>query len=329
MTVGTQTAVTDPSGDASLSLLYNPGITSATTDYPNVKVTAAGYFGTTIALLRVDFGGFANPPSCVLEKKPLKDVTVTVDGGATVTLVDGDGKSYMETDTDGDGRVTLPNVSVPTAGAVTVEANGHTVTVPVTVDAAGNMSPSDLTLHEVRVTVVEAGATPEKVIAGATVTAGGQSVTTGADGVATLYLVGGVTYRDLKAEAAGYTAISGQTLAVDAAGVASPAKIELAKAGSHSVNFTVDKGAAVTVSDPTNGSHAATAGPNDTQVSVPGVPDVATGGTVTVTAGGKAVTVPVKVENGVASPSDLTLHEVRVTVVEAGATPEKVIAGGR
>ena len=209
---------------------------------------------------------------------------------------------------------------------MTVTAGGKTVTVPVKVEN-GVASPSDLTLHEVRVTVVEAGATPEKVIAGATVTAGGQSVTTGADGVATLYLVGGVTYRDLKAEAAGYTAISGQTLAVDASGNATPSRIELAKAGSHSVNFTVDKGATVTVSDPTNGSHAATAGPNDTQVSVPGVPDVATGGTVTVTAGGKTVTVPVKVENGVATPSDLTLHEVRVTVVEQGATPEKAIAG--
>ena len=332
VTVGTQTAVTGPSGDASLSLLYNPGITSATTDYPNVKVTAAGYFGTTIALLKVDFGGFANPPSCVLEKKPQKNVKVEVDGGATVTLVDSDGKSYTETDTDGDGRVTLPNVSVPTAGAVTVEANGHTVTVPVTVDAAGNMSPSNLTLHEVRVTVVEAGATPEKAIAGATVTVGGQSVTIGADGVATLYLVGGVTYRDLKAEATGYIAISNQTLAVDANGDATPSRIELAKVGSHSVNFTVDKGATVTVSDPTNGSHAATAGPNDTQVSVPGVPDVATDGTVTVTSGGKTVTVPVKVENGVASPSDLTLHEVRVTVVDKDGQPIEgatVTAGGQ
>ncbi|MBB1536846.1 MAG: T9SS type A sorting domain-containing protein, partial [Bacteroidia bacterium] len=292
---------------------------------------AVGYFDTIIALLKVDIVGFPDPTYCVLKKKPLKNVEVKVDGGATVTLVDGDGKSYTETDTDRDGSVTLPNVPVPTTGTVTVEANGKTVKVPVRVDKDGNMSPSDLKLYQVTVKVVELGATPEKPIAGATVTAGGQtSAATDADGVATLHLVKGVDYEDTKAEASGYTERTVK-LEVKADGSVKPDKIELAKTGSHSVNFTVDKGATVTVSDPINGAHTATAGPNDTQVSVPGVPDVATGGTVTVkaTVDGqeRVVTVPVKVENGVATPSDLTLHVVTVKVVEKDASPEVLIAG--
>ena len=101
---------------------------------------------------------------------------------------------------------------------------------------------------------------------GAAVTAAGAqaSAATGADGVARLYLVKGGDYEGTKAEAAGYTARTVK-LEVKADGSVAPSEIALAKAGSHSVSFTVDKGATVTVSDPTNGSHTATAGPNDTQ----------------------------------------------------------------
>ena len=321
VTVGAQTVETNSNGKASLSLFYNTPATGVTTDYPNVKVAAVGYFDTIIALLKVDIVGFPDPTYCVLKKKPLKNVEVKVDGGATVTLVDGDGKSYTETDTDGNGEVVLPNVPAPTKGTVTVKTtDGKSVEVPVTVDANGAMSPKDLKLYPIKIKVVELGATPEKPIADATVTAGGQtSAKTGADGVATLYLVKGVDYEGTKAEASGYEDGTVK-LEVKVDGSVAPSEIALAKAGSHSVNFTVDKGATVTVNDPTNGSHTATAGPNDTQVSVPGVPDVATGGTVTVTATidgqERVVTVPVKVVNGDATPSDLTLRAVTVRVVD-------------
>ena len=316
--IGAQKVKTDETGVATL---YHVG------DVKDVKFEKTGYRSATLAHARA---GVQNLN--FVELLPaLPDVTFTVSPGATVTINNGNGKSYEATAEAGKTEVKVPSVpDIATGGTVTVKAavdgQERVVTVPVTV-TNGTASPNDLTLHEVRVTVVELGATPEKAIAGATVTAGAQvSATTGADGVARLYLVKGVNYEGAKAEAAGYTARTVK-LEVKADGSVAPSEVALAKAGSHSVSFTVDKGATVTVSDPTNGSHTATAGPNDTQVSVPGVSDVATGGTVTVTAGGKTVTVPVKVENGAATPSDLTLHEVRVTVVEAGATPEKVIAG--
>ena len=153
-----------------------------------------------------------------LTKKAATPVTVTVNDGAKVTLVDAGGTSHEETDTDRDGRVTLPNVPVPTAGTVTVEANGHTVKVPVTVGADGTMSPNDLKLHEVTVKVVEQGTTTR--IANAKVTIGGQEATAGTDGVATLHLVVGVTYRDVQAEAAGYTPLTAGVLEVQAGQVA-------------------------------------------------------------------------------------------------------------
>ena len=331
VTVGTQTAVTGPSGDASLSLLYNPGITSATTDYPNVKVTAAGYFGTTIALLRVDFGGFANPPSCVLEKKPLKDVTVTVDGGATVTLVDGDGKSYTETDTDGNGEVVLPNVPVPTEGKVTVTAtvDGETrvLEVPVTVGADGKMSPEDLTLRTVTVKVVDGQS--HQPIKGATVTIGGQtSKATGADGVATLYLVRGVTYTGVTAAAAGYLTSDEKKVAVDADGAATPDEIALTKKALADVTVTVKdgvtnvEGATVTLVD-VDGKEYQEVTDGNGQAVMPKVP-VPTEGTVTVEKGGDVVTVPVTVDaDGVMIPTTVDISsadivEVWVKVVEKG-----------
>ena len=98
---------------------------------------------------------------------------------------------------------------------MTVTAGGRTVTVPVKVEN-GVASPSNLTLHEVRVTVVDKDGQP---IEGATVTAGGQtSAATGADGVATLYLVGGVTYTGVKAEAVRYATATVDELKVTVMG---------------------------------------------------------------------------------------------------------------
>ena len=328
VTVGTQTAVTDPSGNASLSLLYDPNHVSVTTDYPNVKVTAAGYFGTTIALLKVDFGGFPAPPTCVLEKKPLKNVEVKVDGGATVTLVDGDGKSYTETDTDGDGNVTLPNVPVPTVGTVTVKTtDGKSVEVPVTVDADGKMSPKDLTLHPVTVAVVDGQS--HQPIKKATVTIGGQtSKTTGANGVATLYLVRGVTYTGVTAAAAGYLASDEKEVAVDADGAATPDEIALTKKALADVTVTVKdgvtnvEGATVTLVDVDGKEYQEVTDGNGEAV-MPKVP-VPTEGTVTVEKNGLVVTVPVTVDaDGVMTPgtvdlSDANIAEVTVKVVEKG-----------
>ena len=246
-------------------------------------------------------------------------VVFTVNGGATVTI-NGNGGSYTATAGASDTQVTVPNVPLPTEGKVTVTSGGHTVEVPVKVDAGGVATPSDLTLHPVTVTVVEQGTTTG--IANATVTAGGQtSAKTGGDGVATLYLVREVTYSDLGATAMGYNGISGQTLTVNGGGLATPDKIELAKAGTHSVAFTVSPGATVTVKDGSNVTHTAQDADNDGSVTVPGVPEITTGGTVTVASGGHTVEVPVKVdEHGVATPRDLTLHAVTVTVVEQGTT---------
>ena len=328
VTVGTQTAVAGPSGDASLSLLYDPNTISATTDYPNVKVTATGYLGTTIALLKVDFGGFAAPPSCVLEKKPLKPVEVKVDGGATVTLVDGDGKSYTETDTDRDGSVTLPNVPVPTTGTVTVKTtDGKSVEVPVTVDKEGVMSPKDLTLHPVAVAVVDGQS--HQPIKKATVTIGGQtSKTTGANGVATLYLVRGVTYTGVTAAAAGYLASDEKEVAVDADGAATPDEIALTKKALADVTVTVKdgvtnvEGATVTLVD-VDGKEYQEVTDGNGQAVMPKVP-VPTEGTVTVEKGGDVVTVPVTVDaDGVMIPTTVDISsadivEVWVKVVEKG-----------
>ena len=219
VTVGGQEATTDGSGVATLHLVKD-------VTYRDLGAAATGYTAIGGQTLTVDAAGVASPAQIALAKA-VPPVTVTVDGGATVTLVDADGKSYTETDTDGNGEVTLPNVPVPTAGTVTVEANGHTVKVPVTVGADGTMSPRDLKLYPVTVTVVERGTATG--IANATVTVGGQEATADGSGEATLHLVKDATYRDLGAAAAGYTAIGNQTLTVDANGDATPVQIELAK----------------------------------------------------------------------------------------------------
>ena len=328
VTVGAQTVETNSNGKASLSLFYNTSVSSVTTDYPNVKVAAVGYFDTIIALLKVDITGSPDPTFCVLKKKPQKDVKVEVDGGATVTLVDSDGTSYTETDTDGDGRVTLPNVPVPTEGKVTVEtADGKSVEVPVTVDANGAMNPRDLTLHPVTVKVVDGQS--HQPIKKATVTIGGQtSKTTGADGVATLYLVRGVTYTSVTAAAAGYLTSDEMEVAVDADGAATPDEIALTKKALADVTVQVIGnggnvgGATVTLVDVDGKQYKEVTDGNGEAV-MPKVP-VPTEGTVTVEKDGLVVTVPVTVdEHGVMTPgtvdiSSADIVEVWVQVVEKG-----------
>ena len=327
VTVGAQTVETNSNGKASLSLFYNRFVTS-TTDYPNVKVAAVGYFDTIIALLKVDITGSPDPTFCVLKKKPLKDVEVKVDGGATVTLVDSDGNSYTETDTDGNGEVVLPNVPAPTKGTVTVKTtDGKSVEVPVRVDKEGVMSPKNLKLHPVTVAVVDGQS--HQSIKGATVTIGGQtSRATGTDGVATLYLVGGVTYTGVTAAAAGYLASAEMEVAVDAGGAATPDEIALTKKALKDVTVQVVdhgsnvEGATVTLVD-VDGKEYQKVTDGNGQAVMPKVP-VPTEGTVTAEKNGLVVTVPVTVdEHGVMTPgtvdiSSADIVEVWVTVVEKG-----------
>ena len=328
VTVGAQTVETNSNGKASLSLFYNTPATGVTTDYPNVKVAAVGYFDTIIALLKVDIVGFPDPTYCVLKKKPLKNVEVKVDGGATVTLVDGDGKSYTETDTDGNGEVVLPNVPAPTKGTVTVKTtDGKSVEVPVRVDKEGVMSPKDLKLYPVTIAVVDGQS--HQPIKKATVTIGGQtSKTTGADGVATLYLVRGVTYTGVTAAAAGYLTSDEMEVAVDADGTATPDEIALTKKALADVTVTVKdgvtnvEGATVTLVD-VDGKEYKEVTDGNGQAVMPKVP-VPTEGTVTAEKNGLVVTVPVTVDaDGVMTPgtvdlSDANIAEVTVKVVEKG-----------
>ena len=331
VTVGVQKGTTN--GDGVTKLYLVKGVT-----YEGVKAAAAGYEEAVVAELTVDAAGKADPRVIELEKKALANVKVTVNGGATVTLVDGDGKSYTETDTDGNGEVVLPNVPVPTVGTVTVSVDGKTVTVPVTVDKDGVMSPKDLTLHPVTVKVVEKGASPEKTIAGATVTIGGQpSVETGADGVATLYLVWGVTYEKGAAARAGYSTATISKLTVDEHGATDPGVVELEKKALELVTVTVKdgttnvEGATVTLIS-SDGTRYEEKTDGNGEAAIQDVP-VPTEGTVTVEKDGKIVTVPVEVDaDGNINPPVVNIAEanvwpVKVTVVEKGAFPEVPIAG--
>ena len=328
VTVGAQTVETNSNGKALLSLFYNTPATGVTTDYPNVKVAAVGYFDTIIALLKVDIVGFPDSTYCVLKKKPLKNVEVKVDGGATVTLVDGDGKSYTETDTDRDGSVTLPNVPVPTTGTVTVKTtDGKSVEVPVRVDKEGVMSPKDLKLYPVTIAVVDGQS--HQPIKKATVTIGGQtSRATGANGVTTLYLVRGVTYTGVTAAAVGYLASEEKEVAVDADGAATPDEIALTKKALVDVTVQVVdhgsnvEGATVTLVD-VDGKQYKEVTDGNGQAVMQKVP-VPTEGTVTVEKDGQMVTVPVKVDaDGVMTPATVDISSadiatVTVTVVEKG-----------
>ena len=322
--VGSQLSNTGPSGETSLRLLKGK-------TYMGVSAIRMGYLPRTGVKLTVDAAGHANPGVIELEKKVLLPVEARVNPGATVTLVDSDKKSYTETDTDVNGEVTLPNVPVPTEGTVTVTAtvDGETrkLEIPVTVDANGKMSPSDLRLHEVPVKVVEKNASPEVSIAGATVTVGVQKGTTNGDGVAKLYLVKGVTYEGVKAAAAGYEEAVVAELTVDTAGKADPRVIELEKKALADVKVKVNGGATVTLVDGDGKSYTETDTDGNKEVVLPNVP-VPTVGTVTVSVDGKTVTVPVTVgKDSVMSPKDLTLHPVEIKVVEKGVSPEKTIAG--
>ncbi|MBB1541080.1 MAG: T9SS type A sorting domain-containing protein, partial [Bacteroidia bacterium] len=312
--------------------------------YERGAAARTGYSTATINKLTVDEHGATDPGVVELEKKALELVTVTVkDGttnveGATVTLIDSDGTRYEEK-TDGNGEAAIQDVPVPTEGTVTVEKDGKVVTVPVEVDADGHINPPVVNIAEanvwpVKVTVVEKGASPEVPIAGATVTVGAQtSAATGADGVATLYLVKGGTYKEVKAVAAGYddTCVA---LTVDASG---GYKMALVKKAVKGVTVKVNESATVTLVDGAGNPHTATDSEARGEVSLPGVP-VTTSGRVTVTAmvGGETrkLEVPVTVDkDGRVNPHDLTLYSVRVKVVDSQSKQPiegaKVTAGGQ
>ena len=318
VTAGGQTsAATEADGVATLYLVKG-------VDYEKTKAAAARYTDSTVTL-KVDAAGQADPNVIKLAKKPV--VTARVNRGATVTLVDSVGNSYQDIDTDRDGRVTLPSVPMPTKGTVTVEANGHKVEVSVEVGANGKMNPSDLTLYPIAIKVVEKDATSEKPIDGATVTVGEQKGTANGSGVATLYLVKGVSYEGVKASAMGY-ADSTVKLTVDSTGHTNPSVIELAKKALVNVTVTKDgatvDGATVTIVGKDGKKHEATTA-NGGKAAVEDVPQP-TEGTVTVKKDSKVVTVPVQVdEHGVMTPSTVDLSdgniaEVKVTVVEKGTT---------
>ena len=302
-----------------------------------MTASAAGYTDGTVTLA-VDGSGNAAPSEIALAKATASvPVTVTDNGtnvaGATVTIVDKDGKKHEAT-TGSDGRATVPDVPAPTEGTVTVAKDGRVVTVPVTVDEHGTMTPStvdlsDANVAEVTVTVVEQGAvTPRTPIANATVTVGAQAVQAGTNGEVTLRLVKNGTYNGVTASAAGYLNDT-VALTVNAAGTAvSPDKIELRKTAPVAVTVTdggtgVD-GARVTIVDDDGKKHEATTGA-DGRTTVQGVP-VPTAGTVTVAKDGKVVTVPVTVdEHGVMTPATVDISSadivaVKVTVVEKGTT---------
>ena len=228
VTVGAQKVQAGANGEVTLRLVKNG-------TYNGVTATASGYLNDTVAL-KVNDDGSVTPNKIELRKTAPVAVTVTDGGagvdGARVTIVDNDGKKHEAT-TGADGKTTVQGVPVPTKGTVTVEKNGQKVTVPVTVDEHGVMTPatvdlSDANITPVTVTVVEKGASPEKLISGATVTVGAQAVQTGTTGEATLRLVKGVSYPAVKAEASGYKD-STVELEVKADGSVAPSKIELVK----------------------------------------------------------------------------------------------------
>ena len=251
VTIGGQTSrATGTDGVATLYLVG--GVT-----YTGVTAAAAGYLASAEMEVAVDAGGAATPDEIALTKKALKDVTVQVVDhgsnveGATVTLVDVDGKEYQKV-TDGNGQAVMPKVPVPTEGTVTAEKNGLVVTVPVTVDADGVMTPgtvdlSDANIAEVTVKVVEKGT--GNAIGGAMVTVGAQFRHTGTSGETALRLMRGATYTGVGATKPGYLPKTGVKLAVDAAGHANPGVIELEKKVLRPVTARVNPGATVTLVD--------------------------------------------------------------------------------
>ena len=312
VTVGAQKVQAGANGEVTLRLVKNG-------TYNGVTASATGYLNDTVELKVNDAGTAVSPDKIELRKTAPVTVTVTDGGnsvdGATVTIVDDDGKKHEAT-TGADGRTTVQGVPVPTEGTVTVKKDGKVVTVPVTVDEHGVMDPRTVDLTEaniapVTVTVVEKGATPEKAISGAAVTVGAQaSAATGTDGVATLYLVKGATYTGVTASAAGY-ADSTVTLKVESDGSFAPSKIELVKTATVAVTVTKDgtnvDGATVTIVGKDGKKHEATTN-SDGEATVKDVP-VPTKGTVTVTKDGKVVTVPVTVdETGKADPNTIDLN---------------------
>ena len=149
-------------------------------------VVAMGWL--LMALLLLPMGAMAQTTQDV--KIKVTNGTTPVKG-ATVTIVDENGKPYKADPTGDNGVATVPGVPAPTTGTVTVEASGTFVTVTLTVDKNGKAVPSAINLGDsnikaVQLTVMDAGT--KKGIEGATVTVGVQTVTTDSKGEALLKL---------------------------------------------------------------------------------------------------------------------------------------------
>ena len=263
---------------------------------------------------------------------------------AEVTVTDDENKVHPPTGTlktNESGVATVAEVPVLLEkGKVTVVATlggvKHTVKIPVTTNGNGEATPNSFNFRKVEVMVLDRKT--NGALEGATVSFGGQDVVldggqevkigaqevkTDSDGKATLYLVSDV--KNVVVEKTGYRSVTVKNVKVGGGEIL---LVTLNRA-LPDVTFTVSPGTKVTING-NGGTYTATAEAGKTEVKVSSVPDIATGGTVTVKATidgqERVVTVPVTVTNGTASPSDLTLHEVTVKVVELGATPERPIA---
>ena len=334
VTVGVQEAKTNGDGKVTLSLLARPKVTCKCP----VSVTKNGYAESTVTL-EVDDKGVAKPST--IELKPLREVTIKVTknrtgvSGATVKIVDADGKEYKATQTTGTtGEAVVQNVPVLTEGTVTVEQSGQVVmTAPVKVNEAGTAEPDNIDISQAKAVVVTVvDAKDESVIPGATVAVGAQDPKTDNSGEVTLNLLGGTTTNPVQyrivAKAEGYD--GGEVIvSVDDNGIANPITIKLTPV--RDVTITVVKGgkpvkkATVTIVDDNGDLHERKTDDNG-NASLRQVP-VSNSGTLTVTSGSTVMTAPVKVNrDGTAKPNTIDLKNpniasVAMTVVDEWGGP--------
>ena len=338
--VGAQVVTTKGSaGKVTLNLL---GGTIADPVQYRMVAKKEGYADSTV-MRKVDHNGIANPNTIKLT--PVRDVTITVTdngagvSGATVTIVDENGKEYKKT-TGSDGNAVMPKVLAPTDGTLTVSAGDKEVSVPVTVDEDGNANLNTIDIQKivpVIMTVVDEWAVP---IPNGTVTVAAKKADIGSDGKVTLNLLGGMGIQyQMVAKGPAVYAVTSETVLVNADGTADPNTIELKQ--NERVTITVvnndqpEDGATVTIVDAKGNEYKETTGSNGKA----DVPKMAgpTEWTVTVEKGWKVVTVPVKVaKDGKLEPDRIDIAKprgVEVTVIDAvtgeGIEGAKVTVGAQ
>lgn len=344
VTVGVQTVTTDSKGEAMLKLW------AAIRIRYSVSVTANEYADATVTQ-RVTRFQTNNPLLGTIRLTPAKDVTITVANngsgvlGATVTIVDANGKKYEGT-AGSDGKAVVPKVLASIAGTVTVQAKIGTedriVTVPVTVDEDWNVNPDRIDFKdakEVALKVVDAKDGSD--IDGATVTIGAQEVKTDHSGKVTLNLLGSAgTQYSVVAKQVGYADSKvTRTVKMDNNNPWLDT-IKLTPVRDVTITVTENKigvsGARVTIVDENGKSHWVLRTDVTGNASLEQVP-VSDDGTVTVVKGYAVVTAPVKViRDGKAEPDTIDLKNpkiasVTVTVVDewGGGYQEWHGEGGR